>query len=103
MTLGRLIASGFGSGFAPLAAGTVASALATLAGAGLMLGPGWVLPVAVTLSALAGLWAISAAQVEGDPGWVVIDEVAGQWIGIAGAGTGDTGGVAGRFRGIPGA
>ena len=84
MTLGRLIASGFGSGFAPLAAGTVASALATLAGAALMLGPGWVLPMAATLSALAGLWAIRAAQVEGDPGWVVIDEVAGQWIALLG-------------------
>ena len=26
------------------------------------------------------MWAIRAARVEGDPGWVVIDEIAGQWI-----------------------
>lgn len=42
------------------------------------------LPAAALLSALAGLWAIRAARIEGDPGWVVIDEVAGQLLALYG-------------------
>ena len=30
----------------------------------------------------AGAWAIAAGGVTGDPGWVVIDEIAGQWIAL---------------------
>ncbi len=33
---------------------------------------------------LGGFWAIRAAQAKDDPGWVVIDEVAGQWITLLG-------------------
>ena len=49
-----------------------------------MHGPGWSLPVAASAASVGGLWAVSAARVEGDPGWVVIDEVAGQWITLLG-------------------
>ncbi len=84
MTLGRLVASGLGAGFAPVAPGTAGSAVATVLGAALLAGPGWALPCAALAASLGGLWAIRAARVEGDPGWVTIDEVAGQWIALLG-------------------
>jgi phosphatidylglycerophosphatase A len=80
----RVIAGGFGTGWAPFAAGTVASAVATLVGALLLWWSPFALPVAVVLATFGGLWAVHAAQVEGDPGWVVIDEFAGQWIALLG-------------------
>ncbi|MDQ2805147.1 MAG: phosphatidylglycerophosphatase A [Pseudomonadota bacterium] len=80
----RLIASGLGCGRAPTAGGTVASVAAALAGAGMMLAASWALPLAALAASLCGLWAIRAAGVEGDPGWVVIDEVAGQWVALVG-------------------
>ena len=87
--LARLVASGLGSGYAPRAPGTAGSLLAVLTGAGLMLLPPWALPLAVLVASLAGLWAIRAAGVaedgaHEDPGWVVIDEVAGQWLALVG-------------------
>jgi phosphatidylglycerophosphatase A len=82
MTPARLIASGLGSGFAPRAPGTAGSLLALVAGAGLLLLPGWVLPAACLAAVLAGLWAIPRAGGSDDPGWVVIDEVAGQWLAL---------------------
>ncbi|MBS0561421.1 MAG: phosphatidylglycerophosphatase A [Proteobacteria bacterium] len=87
------VASGLGSGYAPRAPGTAGSLLAVLTGAGLMLLPGgmspWALPLAVLAASLAGLWAIRTAGVgdggaHEDPGWVVIDEVAGQWLALVG-------------------
>ena len=46
----------------------------------------WVSPLALAAGAVAvtavGLWAVRAARAGGDPGWVVIDEVAGQWIAL---------------------
>ena len=84
--LAWLLASGFGVGTVPVAApGTVAAALATLAGGGLMLVSPLVLPVAACIAALVGLWAIAATvPADADPAWVVIDEVAGQWIALLG-------------------
>jgi phosphatidylglycerophosphatase A len=82
----RWIAAGFGTGFAPIAAGTVASAVATLLGAALLWGSPLVLLFAALLATLGGVWAVRAAQVEGDPGWVTIDEFAGQWIALLGLG-----------------
>jgi phosphatidylglycerophosphatase A len=82
--IARGIAAGFGTGFAPVAAGTVASAMATLVGAALLWWSPFALPAAVLLATFGGLWAVSAAQVEGDPGWVTIDEFAGQWIALLG-------------------
>jgi phosphatidylglycerophosphatase A len=84
MNLPRLIASGCGCGFFPVAPGTAASALAVILGALLMQCSPQALPIAVLVSALAGVWAIRAARVTGDPGWVVIDEFAGQWLALCG-------------------
>lgn|SRR5690349_9112962 len=80
----RIIASGCGTGFAPLAPGTVASAVALITGAfGLHVSP-FVLPFLAAVAAFAGLWSITAARAENDPGWVVIDEYAGQWLAMCG-------------------
>jgi phosphatidylglycerophosphatase A len=84
MNVARLIASGAGAGYAPRAPGTAGSLLALLLGALLMLAPAAVLPLAALAATLGGVWAIRAARVDGDPGWVVIDEVAGQWIALLG-------------------
>jgi phosphatidylglycerophosphatase A len=78
--LARLIAAGFGTGYVPLAAGTVASATAVACGAGLLLLSPWWLAAAAGLAAFGGYVAVNRAEIEGDPGWVVIDEFAGQWI-----------------------
>jgi len=80
MRLARFIAAGFGTGYAPLAAGTVASATAAVTGAGLLLLSPWMLVLAALLATAGGYLAIKRAAIEGDPGWVVIDEFAGQWI-----------------------
>ena len=84
MTPSRFIAGGFGSGCVPIAPGTAASAIALLAGALLLHISPILLPTAALLAALGGLWAIGAARVQGDPGWVVIDEFAGQWLAMCG-------------------
>lgn len=84
MTLSRLIASGCGCGFAPLAPGTVASAVTLLPGTLLLRGHPALLPLAIVLITFAGLWAIRASHVDGDPGWVVVDEVAGQLLALYG-------------------
>jgi phosphatidylglycerophosphatase A len=84
MTLARLIASGCGCGFVPVAPGTAASAIALLLGALLMQISPMLLPIAALVAAISGVWAIHAARVEGDPGWVVIDEFAGQFLALCG-------------------
>lgn len=78
----RLIASGFGSGFAPVAPGTVGSLVALAFGALLLIASGWALPLAIVLATLVGLWVIGPAGGADDPGWVTIDEFAGQWIAL---------------------
>ena len=82
--LARLVASGFGSGYVRRAPGTAGSLLALLIGAVLL----WVGPTAVALAAalavLGGWWAVRAVQAGDDPGWVVADEFAGQWIALLG-------------------
>lgn len=80
MKIARLIAAGFGTGYAPLAAGTVASAAAVITGGGFLLLSPWLLLLAAILASVGGYLAVKAAAIEGDPGWVVIDEFAGQWI-----------------------
>ena len=78
------IAVGGGVGLVRPAPGTAASAVAVLLGAGL-LAVGWpVLAVAAAAASLGGVWAIRAAGIGGDPGFVVIDEVAGQWVALLG-------------------
>jgi phosphatidylglycerophosphatase A len=43
-----------------------------------------VLLAAALLATFGGLWAVRTAQIEGDPGWVTIDEFAGQWAALLG-------------------
>jgi phosphatidylglycerophosphatase A len=84
MKLARLVASGFGMGRVPVAAGTAASVVATLLGAGLLLAsPVWLALVALAAT-FGGYWAVASARIEGDPGWVTIDEFAGQFIVLLG-------------------
>jgi phosphatidylglycerophosphatase A len=81
-SLASLVASGFGSGYSPVAPGTAGSAVAALLGAGFLFLSPWVLALAAVAATLGGIWAIWAARVEGDPGWVVIDEFAGQFLAL---------------------
>ena len=85
-SLARLIASGCGCGFAPIAPGTAASAVALLLGAWLLHSVPILFPAIVLATTLIGLWAVHAVGIEGDPRWVVIDEVAGQWLALCGIG-----------------
>lgn len=80
MRIARFIAAGCGTGLAPVAAGTVASAVAVAIGAGLLAWSPIVLLIVCLVASLGGYEAVRRAGVEGDPGWVVIDEFAGQWI-----------------------
>ena len=81
-----LLATWFGCGLARVAPGTVGSLAALPCAAGLwLLGGAWLLGTAVALVFLAGLWAsarYAGAAGGGDPGAVVIDEVAGQWLAL---------------------
>jgi len=88
--LARLIGTWFGCGYSPVAPGTAGS-LAAVAAAFLLhrqLGWGQVEFAALGLAACApGVWAASGvARSVGkdDPGIVVVDEVIGQWITLAG-------------------
>ncbi len=81
-TLARLIAGGFGVGHVPRAPGTAGSLAAVLLGGLLLAWSLAALPVAALVATLVGVVAIAAARLEGDPGWVVIDEVAGQWVAL---------------------
>ncbi len=82
MSPARWVASFCGSGLVPVAPGTAGSLAALLPGLALL----WVSPAALAAGAIVvtgiGLWAVHAARAGDDPGWVVIDEVAGQWIAL---------------------
>ncbi|HEV2202254.1 MAG TPA: phosphatidylglycerophosphatase A [Bryobacteraceae bacterium] len=90
-TLARLIATVFGLGYAPKAPGTVGS-LGALLVAWLLyaysgIGPRWLTAFAVVL-AIPGIWAAGMVAKElgrKDPQIVVVDEVIGQWVALAGA------------------
>jgi phosphatidylglycerophosphatase A len=82
--IARAVASGFGIGFLPRAPGTWASLLAAMAAAALLALGHHALLWAAFLAAVGGVWAIAAAGGGStDPGWVVIDEIAGQWLALA--------------------
>ena len=92
MRAARLIALGLGAGLAPKAPGTAGSLAGLVLGLTL-LARSWLLLAAGTLAVIAlGMWAIRAATgqpwrnstkgAHDDPGWVVIDEVAGQMIAL---------------------
>jgi phosphatidylglycerophosphatase A len=87
------IATWFGCGYAPVGPGTAGSAaavlLALLAYAQWHFSPLWLLAPAAVLLA-PGIWAagvVAKNLQQEDPGLVVVDEVIGQWITLAGATT----------------
>lgn len=92
-----MIAAGFGVGYAPVAAGTVASVVAVLSGAVLLLWSPVALAAAALLATAGGWWAVRAAHIQGDPGWVVIDEFAGQWLTMLALATPSWEGLLGAF------
>ncbi len=97
--IARALALGGGIGLLPRAQGTAASLAALAAGRLLMRGPAWVLPSAALLCAPAG-WLVLRATPEaanGDPSWVVIDEVAGQWLAMLGLGGTSPAGLVAAF------
>ncbi len=100
--MSRLVASFFGVGFFPVAPGTVGSAVALLIGVALMSEPPWLLPLGAALAAVAGSLAIPRAVTNpnADPGWVVIDEVAGQWVALLGLAEVSATGLAAAFLGF---
>lgn len=87
----NLISTWFGCGYAPLAPGTVGS-LASLAVAFVLVRyaawqPLWLAGLVVVTAAPA-VWAADVtarALGQKDPGLVVVDEVLGQWLALAGA------------------
>ncbi|MGI9493771.1 MAG: phosphatidylglycerophosphatase A family protein [Geminicoccaceae bacterium] len=84
----RLIASWlvtwFRVGYLPKAPGTFGSIAALpFAWALVWLGGPWLLLVAAAVTFVVGCWAVQVQMAEGDdhdPGFIVIDEVAGQWL-----------------------
>ena len=87
----RIIAVWFGCGFFPFGPGTAGSVGALIPAILLVRYFGWP-PWSFALLAIAGLWpAIWAADVTAkamdlkDPGLIVVDEVIGQWLTLAGA------------------
>ena len=98
LAAGRLIASAGGIGFFPWAPGTAGSVAALLLGGLVLRFAGHAgLALAAAAAALGGIWAIRVARAKDDPGWVVIDEFAGQWITLLGLGHLSWGGAAAAF------
>jgi len=87
----RAIATWFGCGYVPVAPGTVGSLAAiAIAYALAEFGrwPPWHFAVLALVALPLGIWAAGATAREiqsKDPGIVVVDEVLGQWITLAGA------------------
>lgn len=87
--LAILLATFFGAGYSPIAPGTAGS-LAAIAIAVLLHLPVWQYAVLAALLFLPAVWAagVTARTLQKkDPGLVVVDEVIGQWIALAGAPT----------------
>lgn len=87
----RLTATWFGCGYAPVAPGTAGSAAAIFIGYGLVRFAGWrpvyFLPLSIVF-AWPAIWASTITSRElrvKDPGVIVVDEVVGQWMSLAGA------------------
>lgn len=97
VTFARAIASGGGVGFCPVAPGTAGSLMALGIGAGLLHLGIWTLIAGIILVLAGGLWAVRAEIAAGDAGWVVIDEVAGQWIALLGLATPSLSGLLAAF------
>jgi phosphatidylglycerophosphatase A len=92
MTPSRLLASGFCSGFAPVAPGTAGSLVGIILGAALLHVSPWALLAGTALATIGGVYATMRATglplrshnktAMDDPGWVVIDEIAGQFCAL---------------------
>jgi phosphatidylglycerophosphatase A len=91
------IASGGGIGRAPFAPGTVASLAAVLIGALALLIDHRLLTLLAIFTCVIGTWAIHETGEQGDPGWIVIDEFAGQWIAMIGLGRVSLAGLVAAF------
>jgi phosphatidylglycerophosphatase A len=87
----HMISTWFGCGLSPLAPGTVGSAAGLAIGALLYRHAGfegWKFLALAGVTLVPAVWAagVTAAAVKRkDPGFVVVDEVVGQWIAMAGA------------------
>jgi len=85
--LHRLIAAGFGSGWAPVAPGTSGSLAALVIGFLLINGPGlWAIWVALAILlpvACRVCYVVLADGGDRDPAWIVVDEWLGQWLCLA--------------------
>jgi phosphatidylglycerophosphatase A len=85
------IATWFGCGYFPVGPGTAGSVAAVLIAAALVQWRGWVpyhFGLLAVVLCIPGVWASGVAAIASgrkDPGLVVVDEVIGQWIAIAGA------------------
>ncbi|MCU1259987.1 MAG: phosphatidylglycerophosphatase [Bryobacterales bacterium] len=88
MNLPKVLSTWFGCGLAPVAPGTAGSLAAVLLAIPFIhTSPLYLLLAAVLLTPIA-IWAadVTARQLSRkDPGLIVIDEVVGQWIALAGA------------------
>jgi phosphatidylglycerophosphatase A len=79
------VATGLGSGYAPFAPGTAGSAVGLLLYLPLASRPAWQVLTATALVVLVGIAAgdhVARTIGKKDPGLVVVDEVAGQWISL---------------------
>jgi phosphatidylglycerophosphatase A len=87
LSIARFVAAGFGSGWLPKAPGTWGS-LASLPPAWLLIEYAGIEGLAIASLAVLGLGCLVSALVlptleSDDPGWIVIDEWAGQWVTVA--------------------
>ena len=85
MIMARLIASFGGVGYFPKAPGTVGSLAALFPGLAILhfLGWKWLLAL-IILAFVVGWWSVSQLREAEDAGWIVVDEVVGQWIALLG-------------------
>jgi phosphatidylglycerophosphatase A len=75
------LVSGFGAGYAPKAPGTAGSLVGLFFGALLLTAGHLPLFFGIILASGLGIYAVGAAgSAAQDPGWIVIDEIAGQMI-----------------------
>jgi phosphatidylglycerophosphatase A len=80
-TVKYILATGFGSGYAPIIPGTAGSLAAWFLFVLIPLSS-WFWLIIIGLTIVAGLWASPAVEAAAgkDPGIIVIDEFAGQWL-----------------------
>lgn len=89
MSVARMVLTAGGLGLCPRVPGTLASAVTAALGYALLTVSVWAVALAALAAVALGWWALRAETVEGDPGSVVIDEVAGQLLALLGAGGAD--------------